>query len=424
MSDFDINYKNIRAQKDEIIFDIIGNKNNGLDKSIINSLRRILLTQINTISFDINNIYIDKNTSSMHNEFLKDRISLIPLYIDPDTYDYSYIFEIKIKNTNDPILKIKSSNFIIYPLNENGKYKIQNQKQILLDGGVISESDDIYKLIKENPKEYFNMDQPISDKEKEIIIKPTIIRNKKYFIDITELKLTNSDVNIQELNLYCIPIQGIGIEHAKFNNISKSIYTFKKNKKLFEEEFKKYSILNKIPEKNLKKEKNTFEIEKSERYFYRDVFNEPYYYEFTIKSNHFYNPYQLFKISIDILMNDLNNFKNKINRINKEEDYTIATIENFKNPNTYQMKIQNETHNILSIIQNYAVRYHINDDSFILVMGYKQYHILDNIMLINLMIKPNDYEEIQKINFIIEFINNIIDNINKDLNIMKNKWNY
>ena len=44
-------------------------------------------------------------------------------------------------------------------------------------------------------------------------------------------------------------------------------------------------------------------------------------------------------------------------------------------------------------------------------------------MELNIMIIENDYEEIQQINYIIEFISNIIDKINIDLNIMKSKWN-
>ena len=44
-------------------------------------------------------------------------------------------------------------------------------------------------------------------------------------------------------------------------------------------------------------------------------------------------------------------------------------------------------------------------------------------MILNIMIKENDYEEIQQITYILEFINSVIDNINQDLNILKNKWN-
>ena len=101
---------------------------------------------------------------------------------------------------------------------------------------------------------------------------------------------------------------------------------------------------------------------------------------------------------------------------------TTATINNFKGENTYQLRIDNESHNTLSIIQNYAVRYFISEESFVSIFGYKKHHPLEDIMIINLMIQPTDYDEIQKINFIIEFINNVIDSINNDLNIMKNKW--
>ena len=44
-------------------------------------------------------------------------------------------------------------------------------------------------------------------------------------------------------------------------------------------------------------------------------------------------------------------------------------------------------------------------------------------MILNIMIKENEYEEIQQINYIIEFIIEVITKINIDLNILKTKWN-
>ena len=44
-------------------------------------------------------------------------------------------------------------------------------------------------------------------------------------------------------------------------------------------------------------------------------------------------------------------------------------------------------------------------------------------MLINFIINPNDLEEIQQTNYIIESIVKVIDNITSDLNLMKTKWN-
>lgn len=424
MADFDVKYKIVSNDKknNELIFDIAGTNEYGLDKSIVNAIRRILLTQINTVSFDSEHINIEKNTSSMHNEFLKDRISLVPLNINPENYDLDYLFEINVKNSDFALKKITTEDFIIYPLTVNAKSLIKKQKELISSGGLVSEEDDIYSKIKSNPKEYYNTSQPLSDTEKDKIINPFTFKGSKYYISITELKLTNSDTDIQEIILHCIPIIGIGMEHAKFNNISKSISTFKKDKNLLDSEFDNYVKLQNIKSKDIKKEKKSFEIEKSERYYHRDNYNEPYYYEFTIKSNHFYNPSQLFSMSLDILIKDLDTFKDKINKINKLENYTTATINNFKGENTYQIKIDNESHNTLSIIQNYAVRYFISEESFVSIFGYKKHHPLEDIMIINLMIQPTDYDEIQKINFIIEFINNVIDSINNDLNIMKNKW--
>ncbi len=422
MSSLKVNYKQIEKNKNEIIFDIIGDNKNGLDKSIINSLRKILLTEIKTLAFDSEMIYIEKNTGSMHNEFLKDRLALIPLYLDPETFDYDFIFEINIKNKDEPIKEITTEDFIIYPIDKHTKFLANKQNDIISSGGLIPEDEDIYKKIKENPLEYFNMNQPVSDKVKDDILRPFVFDKKKYYITISELKLTNSEKDLQEIKLYCIPKKGIGLEHAKYNNISKSIYTFKIDNKLVTSECNKSIKLNNIPTKDRASYKKTFAINHSERYYFRDIINEPYIYEFTIKSNHFNDCSKLFILSIDILINNFDNFKNKLEKINKIEDYDIAKIEN-KKPNVYQISIKNESHNTLSILQSYFSRYYINSDSFISVLGYKQYHPLDNIMLINLIINPNDLEEIQQTNYIIESIVKVIDNITSDLNLMKTKWN-
>tara|TARA_Y100001958_G_C21247801_1_gene579626 strand:- start:7755 stop:9026 length:1272 start_codon:yes stop_codon:yes gene_type:complete len=422
MSSLKVNYKQIEKNKNEIRFDIIGDNKNGLDKSIINSLRKILLTEIKTLAFDSEMIYIEKNTGSMHNEFLKDRLALIPLYLDPETFDYDFIFEINIKNKDEPIKEITTEDFIIYPIDKHTKFLANKQNDIISSGGLIPEDEDIYKKIKENPLEYFNMNQPVSDKVKDDILRPFVFDKKKYYITISELKLTNSEKDLQEIKLYCIPKKGIGLEHAKYNNISKSIYTFKIDNKLVTSECNKSIKLNNIPTKDRASYKKTFAINHSERYYFRDIINEPYIYEFTIKSNHFNDCSKLFILSIDILINNFDNFKNKLEKINKIEDYDIAKIEN-KKPNVYQISIKNESHNTLSILQSYFSRYYINSDSFISVLGYKQYHPLDNIMLINLIINPNDLEEIQQTNYIIESIVKVIDNITSDLNLMKTKWN-
>lgn len=68
-------------QKNSLTFKI-----KGLDISIVNGLRRTLLSDIPVVAFkfspthpDINDITIIKNTGSLHNEFIGHRMSLIPI---------------------------------------------------------------------------------------------------------------------------------------------------------------------------------------------------------------------------------------------------------------------------------------------------------------------------------------------------------
>ena len=113
MDEFSITIdKKKNLTKNSIQFDIQGNPDMGLDKSIVNSIRRTLLTSIDTVGFrtDINNsdIVVVENNTSLHNEYLLHRISLIPLYIDPDTYQKNYLFYLKV-SSNDVLCARKQT---------------------------------------------------------------------------------------------------------------------------------------------------------------------------------------------------------------------------------------------------------------------------------------------------------------------------
>ena len=74
--DFSVKFhKSKENLKNELSFEIEGDGVYGLDKSIVNGIRRTLLTDIKTCAFNDDNIVININKSSLHNEFLKQRIS-------------------------------------------------------------------------------------------------------------------------------------------------------------------------------------------------------------------------------------------------------------------------------------------------------------------------------------------------------------
>ena len=148
------------------------------DKSIINGIRRTLLSNINSVG--IPDVIIDKNNTSIHNEFIKQRVSLIPLFLDPTEYKNDYIFILDVSNDGESIKKITTNDFNIFPIiNEN-------------------------KCKEELTKADFDLTKPLSEKLKKKIFKPFIIDNLENYILITELKKSDrgeyeiTDVN----NLY------------------------------------------------------------------------------------------------------------------------------------------------------------------------------------------------------------------------------
>ena len=94
-----------------------------LDLSVINGIRRIILTEIPVVGFygeEETSIEMISNTGPLHNEFMKHRLGLIPINIDEDITDNyednDYEFELNINNTGSTTINITTANL-------NGSYK-------------------------------------------------------------------------------------------------------------------------------------------------------------------------------------------------------------------------------------------------------------------------------------------------------------
>ena len=70
--------------------------------SIANGLRRILMSEIPSFSIDIDKVNILKNTSIFHNEYIKERLSLVPIKyfnnITTETETFNFIDVIDMNN--------------------------------------------------------------------------------------------------------------------------------------------------------------------------------------------------------------------------------------------------------------------------------------------------------------------------------------
>ena len=83
--------------------------------SIANALRRVLLSDINSIVFDTNNdkINIYENTTRFHNEILKQRLGCIPVHIKDNGGIENLIIELNGSNESDSIQYVTSKDFMI-----------------------------------------------------------------------------------------------------------------------------------------------------------------------------------------------------------------------------------------------------------------------------------------------------------------------
>ena len=98
-------------------------KLSGVNVSIANALRRIILSEIPTVVFrtcpyESNLVDFINNTSRMNNELIKQRLSCIPIHIvDTDFPIKDYIVELDVLNETDSIIYATTNDFTITNIN-------------------------------------------------------------------------------------------------------------------------------------------------------------------------------------------------------------------------------------------------------------------------------------------------------------------
>jgi DNA-directed RNA polymerase subunit L len=372
-------YLNIEDTNDKLSLEIKGDINTGLDKSIINGIRRTAISSINTVSFD--NITIVENNTSTHNEYIVQRIELIPLFIDPNKYNNDYLFMIDVTNDNDnTVLKITTNDFTIYPLKKTSIYK----ESVTIDD--------------------YDLDNKISDKLKNIIIKPFKIRDIVSYIFITELNSTNSSEH-QSLKLYAIPNVGTGYKHARYNNVSNSVYTFHLDNNIFEKSLKNQIELKKIEKDNLEEFKKDYTFENIERFYHRDNNTEPYWYDFNIVSYHYNPPIILFKQSILIIKKMIQESIIEFEKLVSDDEKSKFSYQ--KKNKLFIIRMNNHDDTIGNIIQSHIAKT-LDKNNFITVCGYRKPHPLE--FYIELYISPREMydNEKQTLNLLVQSLNNVL----------------
>jgi DNA-directed RNA polymerase I and III subunit RPAC1 len=170
---------------EELVFDI-----KGIDPTIVNTLRRIMIAEIPTMA--IETVIINQNTSIIPDEVLAHRLGLIPILAD----------------ANDFIEKMPEDDF-------NDKNSMKFTLKVKCD------KDKSGKLINEDIY------------SKDLIFVPQGEQQKKYYNKKTEtysIGLVHDDILINkltsgmEIDLECYCVKGIGRTHAKWSPVCTAYY--------------------------------------------------------------------------------------------------------------------------------------------------------------------------------------------------------
>lgn len=398
MSDFNVSIPKdtITINDNSLEFEIKGDAKYGLDKTIVNGIRRILLSSLPSVAFrtegDNPDLIMKTNNSSLHNEYLLHRFSLIPLYLNPLGWNKHLLFVLNVKNETNEIRTITAKDIDIY-----------NLKQSLKD------SDE--KLVGVDIENY-DLTKKVSDKDKEKIFRPFKIDDITQYCLFTELSSKQSDENTPEIELYGSPSVSYAYEDVRWQPVSCSVYSFKEDEELFVKVAKeKMKVHNILPEHENDFVKELY-VNERERYFHRDANLQPYWYNFRIDSQGYFPPHNsekgpgLLSQSCDILINMFDDLKEEFKKILQNDDNSNMVIKKTENDLIYKIIMHGGNDTIGSILQAHVCNKLIDNDSILSLCGYKKLHPLEEIITFTLSLNTNNnvikLDNVQQINSIVE----------------------
>ena len=369
-------FKNFKKTGNKIQFNV-----KDIDVSIMNSIRRVILADIPNVAFDFQpyefenkTVDIIKNTCSLHNEIILQRLSMLPLKFDEN----------------------EISNF------KSSKYKFRLQK--------INNTSKMMNVTTEDIEIYDENDKKYNEKFTRKIFPKNKLSND--FILITKLKpnlFDNNKGDVLEINM--LATKKTAKDYAGFGYVSQCVYfNVVDNKQAKDELDKRLEKIEDLSEKDdLEKDFNTLD---KYRYFRKNEYDEPNYFEYHIESESRVSPEFLFFKAIIIL-------KNKIEKLITNIIDDKIKIEKMKDTNNfYSFEIKNEKHTLGNLIQSLLYNKFIREEEAKIIeyIGYYCPHPLEDNLI--LKIKFNDKIKETEINGILidnglVHIQNILDTINK-----------
>jgi DNA-directed RNA polymerase subunit L len=319
----------------------------GVNVSIANALRRILLSEIPMVVFRVspnekNKCNIIANTCGLNNEIVKHRLSCIPIHIK-DTEDFplkNYILEVNVQNNTDTTIYVTTKDFIIKDL-ISGK-----------------------PLPEEKVREIFPANDLTGD-----------------FIDFVRLKAKAAEeINGKIIHLTCEFDIGNAKEDGAYNAVSTCSYGNTIDSEL--QETKLQQLKQKWKDEGKKEDEINFESDnwrllEGKRIFKKDSF------DFIIQSVGVYTNSELLLLGCKIIVNRLQNLDSLIDKdeiVIKNSDSTIM--------NCFDVLLENEDYTIGKVLEYFLIT-NLFEKSILTFCGFKMYHPHDSYGIIRLSYKDS-----------------------------------
>jgi DNA-directed RNA polymerase subunit L len=307
----------------------------------------------------------------------------------------------------------------IYPLNEGLSERLE---KLFDDSYDLSPEDEkvIRDKLSKTDIDNYDLEKPLSQKEKDKIFKPFEFRGNKNYCLITELKQTNTEDNYQEIHFYGTLSVGYGYENSKFQGVSQATYSFQIDEKLVDSVLSEKIQIEEIEKDDIETYSRKFKLRESERYFHRDNIDEPNSYDFSLKSVHYYDNSRILKVAVKILLQRCENFKLQMIEYLKDMP-SIVSVEEYKE-NIYHIEVENESHTLGNLYQSHMMRYLVDDKSLIHILGYKKPHPLEDKILFIVALNPSHKlvvgDEVSKITNMFTSLIEGVDNLMNDIRIL------
>lgn len=341
----------LKKSSNSVEFKIVNKKENKFEVALINGLRRVILVNLDVYCFDRENTDILRNTSIYNEDFLTQRLSLLPLnYKELSKLDISKL-EAHLNVGNTDLIDIKH----FYA------------KDIKFYYGDPEQSLEERKLL---------------DTSKIITLPEILLMSIKPEQNLDCIAKIKKGTHKEDGSMYC--------------GVSKCVYFFETDEKEFTSQMSKLEVDKQRENAPILREK-----------IYRKNGDVPEIYNFQVETDDILPVKDVFPMGCDYLINLL---KSKIDHITNIEASTMVKIETSPtNMSGYDFIFEMSDDTLGNLLQSYGLR-----DKDIKFIGYHVPHPLDRRLYVRISMDGNRKSYEKKVIELMKGVIKILDGLKKD----------